>query len=229
MQKLAEISGCHFDDWTKRIPSGCLVNRDEAILAACRGKSVLHVGACDAPFEVEKGKAGKLLHQKVRAVAERIVGVDIDGPAISALRELGVDDILQANIISDDTVLAGQTFDVVLCCDVIEHVGAAGPLLQACRRFMHSQSLLIVTTINATAIKPALRAVFGREAVHADHVAYYSYGTLGKLLQTEGLHAVEFGVFSYPTVNPVVGWLSRGLMNAAPGSADGIMFCARLA
>jgi 2-polyprenyl-3-methyl-5-hydroxy-6-metoxy-1,4-benzoquinol methylase len=205
------------------------VDRDRVIINECRGKSVLHVGACDAPFELDKGQSGQLLHQKIRAVASRTVGVDIDGPAIGALRELGVDDILQADMTQDLTALAGETFDVILCCDVIEHVPSPGLLLQACRRYMRPDSKLVVTTINATALKPALRALMGREAVHNEHVAYYSFATLGKLLVMEKLRPVEFGVFAYPTINPIVGWATQSLMKAAPGSADGIIVNAQLA
>lgn len=229
MQKLAAIADFPADQWTKTLPKACLVDRDQTIVKACEGKAVLHVGACDVPFEFDKGRAGELLHQKVRKVASRIVGVDIDAPAIAALSSLGVDDILLADITQDHDALAGQTFDVVLCCDVIEHVPSPGPLLQACKRYMHSDSKLIVTTINATALKPALRALVGKEAVHNDHVAYYSFATLGKLLVMEQLRPVEFGVFAYPTVNPFVGWASQSIIKAAPGAADGIMLNATLA
>lgn len=229
MQKIAQIGTFPVDDWAKTLPRNCLVDRDQVITEECRGKCVLHVGACDAPFELNKGTAGKLLHQKVRAVANRIIGLDIDGPAIAALRGLGVDDIMQADITQDDTVLAGETFDVILCCDVIEHVPAPGPLLRACRRYMRPDSKLIVTTVNATALKPALRALMGRETVHNDHVAYYSYATLGKLLVMEKLHPIEFGVFAYPTFNPIVGWVTQSLMKTAPGAADGIIVGAQRA
>ncbi len=229
MQKLATIADFPADQWTKTLPKACFVDRDLTILAACEGKSVLHVGACDAPFELDKGKAGALLHQKVRKVANRIVGVDIDAQAVGALKSLGVDDILLADITKDAHALFGQKFDVVLCCDVIEHVPSPGPLLQACRSYMRSDSKLIVTTINATAVKPALRALAGKEAVHSDHVAYYSFSTLGKLLVMENLRPIEFGVFAYPSVHPLLGWATQSLMKVAPGAADGIILNAALA
>ena len=227
MQKLAQLGKFEADKWTKIIPKNCLIDRDSTIVHECRGKSVLHVGACDAPFEFDKGKAGNLLHQKVRAVARRTLGVDVDASAIAALRAFGVDDILMVDITNDSDSLSGETFDVVLCCDVIEHVRSPGPLLQACRRHMSSDGVLIVTTINATALKPALRALVGKEAVHNDHVAYYSFSTLGKLLTMEELNPSKFGVFSYPTVNPVVGWATQRIMKSAAATADGILFYAR--
>lgn len=229
MQKLAKLAGFPTGEWSKTLPKRCLIDRDAAIIEECRGRSVLHVGAADAPFEIEKGRSGELLHQKIQKVASKLIGIDVDVEAIAALGELGVNDIILGDITTDGGVLEGETFDVVLCCDVIEHVSSAGDLLVACRRFMRPDSKLMVTTINATALKPALRALGGREAVHHDHVAYYSFSTLGKLLTLNKLRPVEFGVFAYPTVNPIVGWLLRSVMSAAPGCADGIMINARLA
>lgn len=226
MQKLAEIADFPASDWTKKIPSGCLIDRDEEIVEQCRGKTILHVGAADAPFEVDKGRTGVLLHQKIQRVAKRVVGVDIDVKAIEALREFGIDDIVCADFCASDP-FPGEVFDVVLCCDVIEHVPSPGPLLSACRRYMDDNSKLIVTTINATALKPALRALAGRESVHSDHLAYYSFATLGKLLTSEQLRPIEFGVFAYPTVNPISGWLTQRVMRVVSGSADGIMINAR--
>ncbi len=226
MQRLAEIPNFPQYDWTKSIPKNCFVDRDKLVVEQCRGMTVLHVGAADAPFEVDKGRAGELLHQKIQQVAQQLIGVDVDDEAIRALTGLGIDNIICADICSDD-VLVGQTFDVVLCCDVIEHVTAPGALLAACRRFMRADSKLIVTTINATAMKPALRALMGKESVHNDHVGYYSFATLGKLLTTSQLRPVEFAAFAYPTVNSFIGWLSRSIMSLAPGTADGIVINAR--
>ena len=102
MQKLAEILEFPVGDWTKKIPPGCLIDRDEEIIKQCRGKTVLHVGAADASFEIDKGRAGALLHQKVRTVAKRMVGVDVDAKAIEALRAFGIDDIVCADFCGSD-------------------------------------------------------------------------------------------------------------------------------
>jgi len=227
MQRLSEIGTFPADAWTKSVPKRCLVDRDAAIIETCQGKRVLHVGACDAPFDIEKGIAGLLLHQKVREVATEVVGVDIYADAIAALRTIGIDDILEADICSDIKV-DGVPFDVVLRCDVIEHVPAPGLLLAGCCRHMRADSKLVVTTINATALKPALRALRSKESVHTDHVAYYSYATLGKLLVMGKLEPIEFAVVAYPTVNPLAGWVSRQIMAAAPATADGMLMTARI-
>lgn len=228
MQRLSVIGEFRVGEWSKDIPRGCFVNRDQAIVEICTGKTVLHVGAADAPFDLDKGRTGQLLHQKVQSVAKLVVGVDIDSEAISSLKTIGIEDIVEADICESDP-LPGANFDVILCCDVIEHVPAPGLLLAACRRYMRTDSKLVVTTINATALKPALRAFANKEAVHHDHVAYYSFATLGKLMVMANLKPVEFGVFAYPTVNRLVGWVTTLMMYSAPATADGIIINAKLA
>jgi SAM-dependent methyltransferase len=228
MSSPAAIENYPVTSWTKVLPRACLVDRDETIAEICRGKEVFHVGAADAPFDLEKGQRGELLHQKIQQVASRIVGVDIDEQAVEHLRALGINDIFLGDIINDPSIFAGDKFDVVLCCDVIEHVTNPGGLLAACSRYMRADTRLVVTTINATALKPALRALVGRESVHHDHTCYYSYATMCQLLIKCRLLPISFGVFSYPTVQHAVGAVIRRIMKARPGSADGILAIAKL-
>lgn len=226
---LAIIDDFDAQAWEKRLPRGCLVDRDHMIISLCRGRSVLHLGAADAPFHVEKACAGKLLHQKIRSIASEVVGIDSDSAAIALLRrDFAIDDIVHADATAPFLPIGDARFDVVLCCDVIEHVSNPGGIIELCKRHMHASSELVVTTINATAVKPALRALLGREAVHHEHTAYYSFGTLSRLLWNHGLTARRSGMFSYPTVNRLAGVCFRLLAKIAPGSADGIMVVASL-
>ena len=177
MSTLAKVGNIDFGTWGKRIPKNCLIDRDSTIVSICKGKSVLHIGAADSPFHEDKAKQGILLHQKVEHVASELIGVDIDQEAIESLKKWGVENIILGDIRSRD-LLSGRIFDVVLCCDVIEHVDGPRQLLDAAARYLGEHSYLIITTINATAVKPALRAAFGYEAVHPDHICYFSFGTL---------------------------------------------------
>jgi 2-polyprenyl-3-methyl-5-hydroxy-6-metoxy-1,4-benzoquinol methylase len=221
-----KISNFPMGAWEKKIPQRCLLDRDEEIVSMCRGRSVLHLGAADAPFEEEKAAQGELLHQKVKKVARELIGVDVNHGAVQRLTRFGIVDIICADI-NDPAILTGRTFDVVLCCDVIEHVLDPGTFLCGCARFLHATSDFVVTTVNATAVKPALRAFLNREAVHQDHICYFSYGTLCQLLIRCGLKPAAFGVFMYPTVMAISGWVTHALATRYAGLADGILVIAR--
>jgi len=228
--QIAEISTFDPTAWEKRLPKGCLVDRDAAILELCKGKAVLHIGAADSPFHKESAAAGRLLHQKLKPAARTLLGIDVDREAVDILRDNhGIRDIICADAASlpQDPRLK-QVFDVVLCCDIIEHVTNPGELLDSCKRFMGPETLLVITTINALALKLGLRAVLSREAVHHDHVAYYSYGTLCSLLLKQGLRPTGAGFFCYGTRSWAAKVVFCGLARWTPGCADGILLTAEM-
>jgi SAM-dependent methyltransferase len=225
---LATIGTYDMKAWGKRIPKGCWVDRDAAILDLCRGRRVAHLGAADAPMHLDKARTGELLHQKLKPVAGEIVGFDSCREAVDDLRtEFGIDDILVTDATRPLGDVQPHSFDVALCCDIIEHVSNVGGLLDACRAMLRPDGLLVVTTINATAVKPAIRAVLGREDVHFEHTAYFSYGTLCQALIMNGFVPESFGTFSYPTFSRAVGLMFRTLARLAPGTADGVLVTAR--
>jgi len=229
---LKAISIDEIGKWEKRIPRSCVVNRDELILELCRNRSVLHIGAVDSPFHMEKAARGDLLHQKVRAVAASVKGIDADRDAIAWLKaHHGIDDIEEVDL---DSITAPYSrsdqkhYDVVLCCDILEHVMNFSSVMSYCRSHMDIQTLLVITTINATSAKVAARALFDREAVHPDHVCYFSYGTICALIRKQGLVPIKFGVFCYSTVTAMSKLFFGILARVAPGSADGLFLISKI-
>ena len=222
---LADIGFFDPGQWDRKIPKQCLVDRDETILKLCREQSVLHLGAADYPFHKEAARHGELLHQKIQRVTKNVVGIDQNREAVEYLKIHHAID----NIISGDTTfsirdarLTGQ-FDIILCCDIIEHVENPGHLIEFCKSHMTERTTLVITTINASAIKVALRAVLGREAVHNDHVAYYSYSTLCQLLLRYQLYPAKVGYYCYGTKIKILGKVFGVLAAISPGTADGIL------
>lgn len=224
---LSLVTGFDPEAWEKKIPGHCLVDRNKALLKLCTGKRILHLGAADYPFHKEAALDNNLLHQKIEQVAKEVVGIDQNAEAIYYLRvHHGINNIIYADTtnaldISDERLK--QVFDVILCCDIIEHVENPGMLIKFCSEYMKDNTLLVITTINASSIKNALRALQGREAVHHEHVSYYSYSTLGQLLYRHKLIPLHVGFFSYGTKSRITGWVFNLLSRLRPGSADGIL------
>lgn len=212
-----------FAQWEKKIPRHPVIDRDAYIVGACVGRDVIHLGACDYPMTRGKAVKGDLLHQKLQGKGKSLVGYDNDSDSIRILREeFGLNDIVDRDLSKpfDDSVARG---DLVICADIIEHVNNVGNMMEACNRLLRPGGRLVITTINAVSFKQALRALLGREPVHPDHVAYFSYATLGVLLSRFGFKLDDCRYFAYPTVNPVAGALFGGIYALAPGSADGII------
>jgi|LNFM01.1.fsa_nt_gb SAM-dependent methyltransferase len=215
-----------FTQWEKKIPRQPLTDRDAYILAACAGRDVIHLGACDYPMTRGKAEKGELLHQKMQGKCRSLVGYDNDGASIGLLRdEFGLSDIVDRDLSKpfDESVARG---DLVVCADIIEHVNNVGNLLEACNRLLRPGGTLLVSTINAASLKQAIRALSSREPVHPDHVAYFSYATLGVLMSRFGFRLEDCRYFAYPTLSGLAQKFFDAVHRCAPPSADGIIVAA---
>jgi SAM-dependent methyltransferase len=211
--------------WSTRL-DGVLASRDDFLLEVCKGKKVMHLGATDSPFTEAAARRGGLLHQKLAVVTRELRGIDVDPKAIALLRErFGIHDIECVDLASCSVALSPEA-DVVMCCDILEHVNNPGILLENCNRLCRPGGELVVSTINALSVKVGLRALMGREAVHPDHVAYYSFATLKVLLGRYGFEVQGCRYFAYRTVRRITGRLLGHLYRHAPQVADGIIVVA---
>lgn len=212
--------------WGNKL-STSIVDRDEYLIRECIGKKVLHLGCTDTPFTQEKLDNGTALHIKLEAVASEIVGVDIDEVALAALgKACRKSDLVCCDIENPILLdkLSGHNFDVIVCADVIEHLNSPGAMFNNLSKITQSGGKLVVTTINALAIKLVLRALFASEAVHPDHVAYYSFATLKHLHERFGF-SVEDSAFTflYPFNNRFLTTIQPPFYRLFPNVADGII------
>jgi SAM-dependent methyltransferase len=212
-----------FHQWEKKLPKKPLVDRDRYIIERCRGKDVVHLGACDSPLTLDKGAKGELLHQKLQGECHSLLGFDNDQEATDILKTKY--DIL--DIVPGDLSQIGNRLtpiaDVVICADLIEHVANVGNLMTNCNRLLRDGGIMLLSTVHALSLKQVMRAVFGREPVHPDHVAYYSFATLGVLLERFCFSMTDCRFFKYPTVLGFSGVIFDCLYFLFPQTADGIV------
>lgn len=172
-------------------------SRWDFILKRCNGRRVLHLG-CIGETDVSTHEklsafaAGRVLHPHLMAVAREVVGVDLDGAAIELIRSnLGVQNILLADVEQLGKVVLDGTFDVVLCGNLLEHLSCPGLALEGLRHFMAPESELIVSVPNSFALLANLRFTFGRFRDGAQHVATFSKFNLMTLLGRHGFSLTE--------------------------------------
>lgn len=214
------------------------IQRVEFIKRSCRGKRTLHLGCTNYPYTEDAIAKGMLLHLQLGEIASELVGFDFDQEGIDILAEKGVRDVHRADLEHLDNVEAGMPFDVIIAGEVIEHLQNPGLFLSGIKRFMHPGTDLIVTTVNAYAafrfLIYMLRGKGGvNEPVHPDHVAYFSYRTLTKMLNNAGFTVREFFFYDVGTEHrPTLRWIHRVLNDAAvsmfPHLSDGIIAVCRL-
>lgn len=174
-----------------------LVQRVEFIKKACRGKKVLHLGCTDYPFTEKVIENDMLLHFELAKIAKELYGFDFDQTGIDILAERGTKNLHRADLERLDEVDLDEKFDVIVAGEMIEHLSNPGLFLRGIKRFMHAETDLLITTINAYgALRFAIYGLRGKggvnEPVHPDHVSYYSYKTLSLILKRENLDIREF-------------------------------------
>ena len=176
------------DEMAHPLPKTTIVDRIPWLVEQCRGKRVIHVGFADAGFRDEQTRAGRWLHGHLDDVATSLVGLDFDGPGVAAAQDADYDaHLVDCTDVAAVEALDLEPADVVLAGEVIEHLGAPGPFLEAMARLIAPGGTLIVTTPNAYGLVNVVANITRRiEVNHPDHVVMFTWRTLTQLMAREG-------------------------------------------
>ena len=136
---------------------------------ACRhfGRDVRAMRALDGLSVLDIGCAVGLVAEPVARMGSRVTGIDPGAELIAAARahagtsSLAID---YRNARAEDLAAASETFDMVLCLEVVEHVPDVGAFLATCGKLVAPGGLMIVSTINRT-LKAFALAIVGAEYV----------------------------------------------------------------
>ena len=148
-----------------------------------RGKNVLDVGCVQhfATFEA----TDTWLHKYLVRSANSVVGLDLLEPEAAKLRERGYD------IRSGDacSVSLGQTFDVVVAGEIIEHLDSPAAFVSNMARHLNAEGRLVITTPYAFFVLHFLESIFssGERRWNPEHVSWYCPFTLENLLRRNSL------------------------------------------
>lgn len=170
-----------------------MIDRADHLLDLATGRRVLHLGCTNAPYTASSLDAGTLLHDRLRDVADTVVGADVDRAGLDELARHGHRDLIHIATSIEEQLDEIPPIDLVIAGEVIEHVDDAGGFLRSIRSVMlRDDAELAITTVNAYCALRALQYAWPRpgalsEPVHPDHVAYYSLQTLGLLCERHGL------------------------------------------
>lgn len=155
-----------------------------------KGKKVLDLGCVQHDPRAAKSK--KWLHKAIRKVALEIKGLDLDKKGILALEEMGYDNLVIGDAQDFDL---GETFDVIVAGDLIEHLHNVGGFLISCVKHMSAQSELLICTPNPWHWHKWIRAFYRHPPVNEEHVLWMCPITLKQLADRFGLSVlfVEYG------------------------------------
>jgi len=114
-------------------------------VAACKGKSVLHLGFVEHSPEYINKVSWK--HAAIASVASRLVGIDIAEDGVHAARKLGYESYV-LDVTGSESL--GETFDVVIAGDIIEHLMSLDSLYAFSKKHMDAKSKVFISTPNPT-------------------------------------------------------------------------------
>ncbi len=157
------------------------------------------------------GCGGGLLSEPVARMGANVLGADASerniGIASTHAAQTGVEVDYRA-VTAESLAAAGETFDVVLNMEVVEHVADVEFFISTCASMVRPGGLMLISTINRT-FKAAALAIVGAEYV----LGWLPRGThqyeklvrpeeLEAPLKTSGMEVVEMkGVFFNPLHN----------------------------
>ena len=186
-------------DWLQPLPRRGPLDREAALLAASRGKRVVHIGFADEPFLAPKVEEGRWLHAKLGEVATALVGIDLSEDGVRWAREQGFEaHVADAQSAAALEQLGLEPADVVIAGEIIEHLDAPGPFLRAVQTLVAPGGVLVVTTPNAYKHVNFVVPLTGSELVHPDHTAWPSPSTLRTLIGRNGWVVDEMAYYYNP-------------------------------
>ena len=203
------LEGARFSETlVVRITGGYRGRRDRISLLEemARDRRVIHIGCVDH-LEVleEKITAGIWLHGRLLAVSRRCVGIDIDRAGIERLRELGIPDVIAADVTRTmPPEVTAEEWDLIVLGEVLEHVDDPVGFLSAIRSGLEGRAAQIVVTVpNALSVTNALWMIRGREVINSDHRFWFTPYTLAKVMTRAGIEPALFALC--PPYPPDVG------------------------
>jgi len=116
---------------------------------------------------LDVGSGGGLVCEPLAKAGATVLGIDASEMSVEVAKRHAVSSQLKIeyrHLLSTDLVKEGQTFDVVINAEVVEHVPDQQALIAECCELVVQDGLLVLATLNRT-IKSWIIAIVGAEYV----------------------------------------------------------------
>jgi len=149
------------------------------------GKTVLHLGCVQGSWKSAYRK--EWIHGIIDKLSKKTVGIDILEEDVKKLNELGYDvrygDAQQLDI--------GEKFDVIFAGELIEHLDNFKGFFNSCKKHMHDDSVLILTTPNSFGIRYFIRYFIKQDIVNKEHTCWFDINTMKQLVKRFDLRIID--------------------------------------
>ncbi|MBA7685249.1 hypothetical protein ES703_93667 [subsurface metagenome] len=156
------------------------------VIKYCRNKSVLDLGC--VMHDPENYKSKYWVHKAIREVAADLIGLDLYQEGVDYLRERGF------NVVFGDAqnFQLDKKFNVIVAGDIVEHLEDHHGFIESCKRHMHRDSRLLISTPNPWFWKRIVRSAFQLEQPNSlEHTCWFCTRTLRQLVNRHGMDVGE--------------------------------------
>ena len=197
-------------EWQPLPTWGVTNSKFARIIELCTGKDVLDCGCVGSGLD-DPGGMASTTHYHIAAAARRCVGIDIMKDEVEKRRAAGYD----VRVANAETMDLGETFDVIVAGDLIEHLSNPGLFLERARLHLRRDGLLCIVTPNPWSMNAVAKAVLKIETrINPEHTCWFDPSTLKQLLQRYGFEPLEWYWQEYGVI-PVAHLLVRLRHNLA--------------
>jgi len=156
-------------------------NRVAYLEELVRGKDVLDVGVVDH-FTNSKEKAD-WLHGKIVTSSATVCGIDVVPDAVENLRAAGY----RVQLLDFTREVPSGDFDVVVCGEIIEHVGSPQSIFRSAKKVLRPGGRLVLTTPNPYFSQRIQAGLLGKVTESVDHIALFTPANIAEMGMREGL------------------------------------------
>jgi hypothetical protein len=208
-------------------------DRIEFLTRLSTGKKIVHLGFCDhLPIVADKIRRGRWLHNRLCAVAERCIGVDIDGAAVHAVTtRYNLADTYSADLTKGSPlkVLKEAQWDYLIIGEVLEHVGNPVRFLsRIATRYGDCVSRIVITVPNAFRAGNFIGAFKNRESINSDHRFFFTPYTLTKVADEAGLCPERLLAAQFSEALGLKRYLKRIVLRILPLFNEDLILVARI-
>ncbi len=153
------------------------------ILEMAHGGRVLNVGAAGNASYYRDHGMNDWLHARLSTVAQKAVGLDLDGAEVHVAQALGFD-VRHGDC---ETIHLDENFDLIVLADVVEHLDNPARALTNLAHCLAVDGHIVMTTPNATFLGNVVNALLRRPPkVFWDHVNLYTPENIQALCDRHG-------------------------------------------
>ncbi|MEW6618928.1 MAG: class I SAM-dependent methyltransferase [bacterium] len=148
---------------------------------------------------LDVGCGSGLFSEQIIKKGYDVIGTDYDERAIKLAKERGINTI-QVDVEREKIPFENQTFDLIVCCEVIEHIKNPHNMLKEIHRVLKDDGFFVITTPNIAWWYLRLKMLFGIWGViEPDHIRFFTPRSLKECLDFFGFKVIKVAsLFNLP-------------------------------